>query len=194
MILRIVFGRADIDAPIATGTLLRIAARLGRWRRLIGSRLLRNSQHHGRPNNRRNQQNLEHRVDTILSRRRKRIGPIQPFLGPIRRQDFLRHKRHEVCWRDGRRPGVEESESKKPGRPYLNGLAGEVLRGGGENFYRDEGLGLATGGVVLGVWAGVVVAPAPVLVMRRMSTRRFLARPSLVLFDSTGLSLPSPMT
>ena len=41
--------------------------------------------------------------------------------------------------------------------------------------------------------ADVGVADAVVLVISRTSTRRFLARPSLVLFESTGLSLPSPI-
>jgi hypothetical protein len=40
--------------------------------------------------------------------------------------------------------------------------------------------------------AGVALSPV-VLVIKRTSTRRFLARPSEVLFDSTGLSLPRPI-
>jgi hypothetical protein len=43
------------------------------------------------------------------------------------------------------------------------------------------------------VAADAAGAVAVVLVMSRTSTRRFLARPSLVLFESTGLSLPSPI-
>ena len=62
----------------------------------------------------------------------------------------------------------------------------------------EEGkLGYMLGGfcvLAVGVagWAG---APsAVVFVIRRTSTRRFLARPSAVLFVSAGLSLPRPIT
>src|SRR5208282_496184 len=83
-------------------------------------------------------------------------------------------------------------------RPPTNGTAwfDIVLRGRGLTHtytYKDGGVAFAVGvGVVLGACAGVVV-PAPVLVIRRISTRRFLARPSRVLLVSTGLSLPSPI-
>jgi hypothetical protein len=52
------------------------------------------------------------------------------------------------------------------------------------------------GGVVLavGVCPGAGVALSPVVfVIRRTSTRRFFARPSEVLLESTGLSLPNPI-
>jgi len=39
-----------------------------------------------------------------------------------------------------------------------------------------------------------VAVPLTVLVIRRTSTRRLSARPVAVLFDSTGLSLPRPIT
>jgi hypothetical protein len=61
----------------------------------------------------------------------------------------------------------------------------------GNLFYKDGGFALAVGVWSLGAFAGVV--PSPVLVIRRISTRRFLARPSRVLLVSTGLSLPSPI-
>jgi hypothetical protein len=66
----------------------------------------------------------------------------------------------------------------------------EVLRGMEEKLcdYMEEGLLCP---VAVGV-AGVV-SPT-VLVIRRTSTRRLSARPSRVLFDSTGLSLPRPIT
>ena len=72
----------------------------------------------------------------------------------------------------------------------MSGLVGEVLRGEGKSFtYIDDGLFCP---VVAGV-VGWVVSPT-VLVMRRTSTRRLSARPSLVLFVSSGLSLPNPIT
>ena len=40
----------------------------------------------------------------------------------------------------------------------------------------------------------VAGVPLTVLVMRRTSTRRLSARPLAVLFDSTGLSFPRPIT
>src|SRR5580658_946025 len=55
--------------------------------------------------------------------------------------------------------------------------------------YIDEGLFCP----VVGVVAGCVVSPN-VLVIRRTSTRRLSARPAAVLFVSTGLSLPRPIT
>src|SRR5215469_8288966 len=78
-----------------------------------------------------------------------------------------------------------EGPFSKKIRPLLGGEAacvGEVLRGGGETLYID--------------------GPAPdpelgvdsvLLVINRTSTRRFLASPADVLFDSAGLSLPSPI-
>src|SRR5580692_1663036 len=51
-------------------------------------------------------------------------------------------------------------------------------------FYMDDGVAVAAAGVLL----------STVLVIRRTSTRRLSARPLEVLFDSTGLSLPSPIT
>ena len=56
--------------------------------------------------------------------------------------------------------------------------------------YSDEGLFCP---VVVGVVAGCAVSPT-VLVIRRTSTRRLSARPAAVLFVSSGLSLPSPIT
>src|SRR5580704_9304279 len=53
--------------------------------------------------------------------------------------------------------------------------------------YKDGGAGFV---LAAGCCAGV--EPSTVLVIRRTSTRRFFARPSLVLLSSTGLSLPSP--
>ena len=70
--------------------------------------------------------------------------------------------------------------------PIPGGLSGEILRGGGEDHI-DDGLALE----VCVCWFGC--PEAPVLVIRRISTRRFFARPAEVLFVSTGLSLPSPM-
>src|SRR5437764_250415 len=56
------------------------------------------------------------------------------------------------------------------------------------NFcYIDDGL------LVVGAAVGCVPSPT-VLVIRRTSTRRLSARPLEVLFDSTGLSLPRPIT
>ena len=59
-----------------------------------------------------------------------------------------------------------------------------------QNYYIDEGLFCP---VVAGAAVGCVVSPT-VFVIRRTSTRRLSARPSRVLFDSTGLSLPRPIT
>jgi hypothetical protein len=76
------------------------------------------------------------------------------------------------------------------GRPDLAKSSGEEEK---TYPYKDGGFAFAVGvGLLLGVCAGVVV-PSPVLVIRRISTRRFLARPPVVLFVSTGLSLPSPI-
>ena len=75
---------------------------------------------------------------------------------------------------------------KKSGRLFSAACFGKILRGGGKS-YSDGGFALAVG-VSLGVCVEL-----PVLVIRRISTRRFLARPSAVLFDSMGLSLPSPI-
>src|SRR5205814_10207442 len=75
-------------------------------------------------------------------------------------------------------------------RPLHGGgtaCVGEVLRGGGKTVYIDGG---AVGLAALGCCAGAVASP--VLVIKRTSTRRFLARPSRVLLLSTGLSFPSP--
>src|SRR5712692_5095003 len=76
----------------------------------------------------------------------------------------------------GRSMGVE--------RPVLAKSSGEE---GEKLVYMDGGAGLFSAD---GCCAGVV-SPV-VFVIKWTSTRRFLARPSLVLFDSTGLSLPSP--
>jgi hypothetical protein len=67
-------------------------------------------------------------------------------------------------------------------QPVLAKSSGEE----GELVYKDgpDGWFVADAGAVVPV----------VLVMSRTSTRRFLARPSLVLLESTGLSLPSPIT
>src|ERR1700690_1833200 len=66
-------------------------------------------------------------------------------------------------------------------QPVLAKSSGEE----GKLVYRDgpDGAFVAAAGV----------ADAVVLVIRRTSTRRFLARPSLVLFDSTGLSFARPV-
>src|SRR5579859_276421 len=56
-----------------------------------------------------------------------------------------------------------------------------------KSFYIEDGLL-----PVVGVDAGAL--PPVVLVIRRTSTRRLSARPAEVLFGSTGLSLPSPIT
>lgn len=77
--------------------------------------------------------------------------------------------------------------NKKSGRLFSAACFSKILRGGGKS-YSDGGFALAVGVVSLGVCAGV-----PVLVIRRISTRRFFARPPTVWFDSTGLSLPSPI-
>ena len=54
----------------------------------------------------------------------------------------------------------------------------------------DGGLLFAVGaGVVFGACAGALPV---VFVIKCTSTRRFFFRPSEVLFDSTGLSLPRP--
>ena len=41
--------------------------------------------------------------------------------------------------------------------------------------------------------AGAALSPPVVFVIKRTSTRRFFARPSEVLLESTGLSLPKPI-
>src|SRR5271166_3324662 len=92
-----------------------------------------------------------------------------------------------------RRITKTQTTSKKSGRPRL-GRPGLAKSSGeeGKTFYSDGGFALAVGvGLLLGAWAGF--ESAPVLVIRRISTRRFLARPSAVLLLSTGLSLPSPI-
>jgi hypothetical protein len=87
---------------------------------------------------------------------------------------------------------AKNRDGSKKIRPLHGGGAacvGEILRGGRKTFvYRDGGAGfvVAAGACCPGV------APSTELVIRRISTRRFLARPSLVLLSSTGLSLPSP--
>src|SRR5438876_2170563 len=85
-----------------------------------------------------------------------------------------------------RRLAAIDSGAKKKGRPtFMERPVGEVLRGGGKILYIEGGAGFALG------CCGV--APV-VFVIRRTFTRRLAARPSRVLFSSTGLSLPSPIT
>src|SRR5580700_8919582 len=93
-------------------------------------------------------------------------------------------------------PRPSTQGQKKSGRPQLGrpSLAKSSGEEGKTCAYKDRAYndGFALGvGVVLGACAGV--APSPVLVIRRISTRRFLARPSRVLLLSTGLSLPNPI-
>ena len=78
------------------------------------------------------------------------------------------------------------SRELKKGRPtFVERPVGEVLRGGGKILYIEGGAGFALG----------CCGAAPVVfVIRRTFTRRLAARPSRVLFSSTGLSLPSPIT
>ena len=61
----------------------------------------------------------------------------------------------------------------------------EFLWGRGKKFYMLGGFGAEE--------AGAVGAEPVVLVISLTSTRRFAARPALVLLVSTGLSFPSPM-
>jgi len=81
-----------------------------------------------------------------------------------------------------------------------SGLVGEVLRGGGLNLFSSSRWHYAVfdymddGFVVWPVVGAAGVVSPTVLVMRRTSTRRLSARPEAVLFDSTGLSLPRPIT
>ena len=86
-----------------------------------------------------------------------------------------------------------QGPAKKSGRPHTGrpGLAKSSGEEGKTHTYNDGGFALAVGFWLLGFCAGVV--PVPVLVIRRIFTRRFLARPPAVLFVSTGLSLPSPI-
>jgi hypothetical protein len=81
---------------------------------------------------------------------------------------------------------AEKTGRPQTGRPDLAKSSGEE-----EKTYKDGGFALAVGVWLLGACAGVV--PVPVLVIRWISTRRFLARPPGVLLVSTGLSLPSPI-
>src|SRR5271168_3962837 len=81
--------------------------------------------------------------------------------------------------------------SKKAGRSG-GGLSGLLAKSSGEEgktYYIDDGLFCP---VVVGVEAGAL--PSTEFVIRRTSTRRLSARPLAVLFDSTGLSLPRPIT
>src|SRR5579872_625101 len=71
-----------------------------------------------------------------------------------------------------------------------SGLVGEVLRKGGKFFARHYIDGLFWPVVAGGAWVSLPV----VFVIRRTSTRRLSARPVEVLLDSTGLSLPRPIT
>jgi hypothetical protein len=83
-------------------------------------------------------------------------------------------------------------QKNRPLRGRSERPVGKVLRGGGESqfmCYIEDGLFCP---LVAGV-AGWFVSPT-VFVINRTSTRRLSARPCLVLFVSTGLSLPNPIT
>src|SRR5579864_43857 len=87
-------------------------------------------------------------------------------------------------------PGKKDTKfrSKKTGRPTCVERPGwRSPPGRRETVYMDGGVVLAVGLGVVGVCAGAPCSPV-VLVIKCTSTRRFLARPSRVLFESTGLS------
>jgi hypothetical protein len=92
-----------------------------------------------------------------------------------------------------RRYGSAKSESGQTKKQAAQGeaRAAWLAKSSGEEgkvgFYIDDGL------PVVGVAAGLVVSPT-VFVIKRTSTRRLSARPVEVLFVSTGLSLPRPIT
>src|SRR5207248_10193894 len=80
---------------------------------------------------------------------------------------------------------VTTIKRKKKAVPRLwNGL---LAKSSGE-----EGNSYIEGGAGLPLALGCCGAAPVVFVIRRTLTRRFAARPSRVLFSSTGLSLPSP--
>src|SRR5262249_15296223 len=78
---------------------------------------------------------------------------------------------------------------------------GEVLRGGGKEHLSRGSPGRARehktyidgGAEPVGEPVAGWPCPSAVLVMSRISTRRFAARPSRVLLSSAGLSLPRPI-
>src|SRR5579863_1791832 len=82
--------------------------------------------------------------------------------------------------RTGERKKIRPFRGKE--RPVLAKSSGEE----GKLVYKDGPVGCPV--------AEVAGALPEVLVINRTSTRRFLARPSRVLFESTGLSLPRPIT
>src|SRR5438552_19048272 len=80
------------------------------------------------------------------------------------------------------------ANSKKAVRQCRAASLGEVPSGGGRQTYCCGGCGCA-GGVFC-----AAAGASTLLLMRRTSTRRFLARPELLAFDATGWSLPNPIT
>src|SRR5271166_4842696 len=104
--------------------------------------------------------------------------------------DWRSDRPYSSVRRPGKRNVGDQAKNRPPtlGRPGLAKSSGEE----GKTLYND-GFALAVGvAVVLGACAGVAVS-APEFVISRISTRLFLARPSRVLLDSTGLSFPSPI-
>ena len=169
VVLVVVLGRAEIDSRIAARALLGPAIRRGRLVRRILRKRNRRQQNSCQHRQKSNQKSSAHTIIVSLysTMERQAASPV--------------HRRAQP--------------KKRTGRP-LFGTAwfGKILRGGGKiDSYNDGGfVALAVGvGLAAGTCAGVT-APS-VLVISRISTRRFLARPSGVLLLSTGLSLPSPI-
>src|SRR5437763_3449745 len=73
-------------------------------------------------------------------------------------------------------------KTKKAVPRLWNGLLAKSSGEEGKLVYIDGGAGLAL----------CCCVPPAVFVINRTFTRRFAARPSRVLFSSTGLSLPNP--
>src|SRR5450631_1947501 len=102
-------------------------------------------------------------VGRVMGRRASRTGILR-FMGP-----------------------VLTSTNKKTGRPLFGAACfGKSSGEEGKIIYNEDGAAVG-----LGVCAGV--PSLAVLVINRISTRRFFARPASVLFESTGLSLPRPI-
>ena len=171
VILGIVPGSAYVDSRIVTRALLRLdAAWRSLTRRRRGSRLLSETPVHSDYSQAHDQRKSIHPVN-ILTFSSFSTSAMPCFFVAV------------AC-----RRCPQKNQAAHIGAAWFSKTSGEE---GEVKSYRDGGVELAVPLCVLGVWAGVF--PAPVLVISRMSTRRFFARPSAVLFDSTGLSLPRPI-
>jgi hypothetical protein len=136
----------------------------------------------------------------VQSARRKRQNSkvIKIILGKSRdRQSLVTLKAKKAGRSGGGSSGLlakssgEEGklEARRLSRAEILSEAKDLLRSPFARPYMDDGLPWPAPGAE----AGCALSPT-VFVIRRTSTRRLSARPVDVLFDSTGLSLPSPIT